>query len=41
MARLDKIKLPDGTTYDLGEDISSLEQRVATLESKVTALENH
>jgi len=41
MARLKTIKLPDGNIYDLGEDISGLVQRVATLEGKVAALENH
>lgn len=40
MARLNKIKLSDGTVYDLGEDISTLVQRIETLESKVAALEN-
>lgn len=38
MARLDKIKLPDGNIYNLGEDISGLVQRVATLEDKVATL---
>lgn len=41
MERLDKIKLPDGNIYVLGEDISELVDRVATLEGKVAALENH